>query len=368
MVTVKLVGDIAVFGQVSHNLSDSLSPFHKVEEVLAGDILVGNLEFPFSELQRPAFLDVSPHHLTPRKYVDLILGHPPFDILTLANNHIMDWGVEGLLCTLGLLRDREIAAVGAGLNLAEARSPVIIEKSGLRFGFLGNAKIGPWTASETSPGASPLARDIVVPDIAYLKNKVDFVIVLSHWGVEFCSYPLNNDIALGRAFIDAGADLVVGCHAHVPQGVGRYKPGLIFYGLGSFIYDPWAERIFVEKKLYERRLSFIARVGFSQTGIEEHSMIPCFVSESGVTEPLKGRARHQAMAHLDRISSGIGQSSLVYEEAFGNLAERELKTFFKYLMEGGIKYLVHRIGALKMRHFRLMFGYLASRLRRSCAR
>lgn len=157
-------------------------------------------------------------------------------LVTGANNHIADYGREGVLETIDHLERAGILVVGIGRTLSEARAPQILSVKGKRIGFLGYFGKGEYAATDTSAGFAPRIQRMIVEDVRRLDSLVDYVVVNFHWGVEKAETPEPWQVALGHAVIRAGADLVVGHHPHVLQGVERYRNGIIAYSLGNFVF------------------------------------------------------------------------------------------------------------------------------------
>jgi poly-gamma-glutamate capsule biosynthesis protein CapA/YwtB (metallophosphatase superfamily) len=181
--------------------------------------------------------------------------------VTLGNNHILDAGFLGLEETLGHLEDAGISYAGAGMDLEAARQPMLFDLGGLKVGVLSYQGVPnyEWAwATETFPGTAPLLEEDMREDIRRLRPEVDFLIVMPHWGVEYTAPPEPEQVELAHAMIDAGADLVVGDHAHWPKGVEVYEEKPVFYGTGNFLFDQsWSEEtstgIFAEVILYQNR-------------------------------------------------------------------------------------------------------------------
>jgi poly-gamma-glutamate synthesis protein (capsule biosynthesis protein) len=157
--------------------------------------------------------------------------------LTLANNHMMDFGWPGVDRTLAECRRRQILTVGAGQTLAEAGQPVIIEQHGLRVGVLGCCETQFGIATPHRGGVQALDPGIHRA-IRQLRAATDFVVVSVHAAAEMSPWPSPKWQDFCRSLIEAGAGLVHGHHAHVPQGYERYGGGVISYGLGNFCVDP----------------------------------------------------------------------------------------------------------------------------------
>lgn len=162
------------------------------------------------------------------------------DAVNLANNHTLDQGEQGLRDTLSSLEQRGISYVGAGLNEKSAYSPQYFERKGITIGLLGFTRVMPeanWRAGKNKPGlASVYDSAEGLKAIAETKKKADIVVVMVHWGKERASQADDVQQSLGRSFIDAGADLVIGGHPHVLQGIEPYKGKWIAYSTGNLIF------------------------------------------------------------------------------------------------------------------------------------
>lgn len=238
------------------------------DELRKGDIVYGNLEFPATD--KGAF-DVSKFWGVGRrmKPEDIqALTYAGFDVVSLANNHLMDYGPEGLLQTIDLLNAERIAHCGAGRSIEEARKPAIVERDGIRVAFVSftSVFVPSFAATTDRPGMATLRvstaylphqrvleqpgapatsltfsdpKDVksLLSTIKQSKATADVVVVSTHWGVsQGYRRRVDYQTEVGRACIDAGASLVVGHHPHVLQGVEVYKRGVICYSLGDFVF------------------------------------------------------------------------------------------------------------------------------------
>ncbi|NQX48093.1 CapA family protein [Paenibacillus tritici] len=162
------------------------------------------------------------------------------DAVNLANNHTLDQGEEGLLDTLKHLSERGIPHVGAGKNSKEAYSAQFFERKGIKIALLGFTRVMPvieWKAEAGKPGlASVYDSAEALRAIAAAKQQADVVVVVVHWGRERMEQYDKTQQAMGHSFIDAGADLVMGGHPHVLQGIEPYKGKWIAYSTGNFIF------------------------------------------------------------------------------------------------------------------------------------
>ena len=182
--------------------------------------------------------------------------------VTLGNNHVMDAGASGLEETLGHLEGAGISHAGAGQDLAAAREPMIFDLGGLMVGVLSYQGVPSYEwawATPSDPGTAPLEEEVMREDVRNLRPKVDLVIVMPHWGIEYTAPPEPEQVEFAHAAIDEGADIIVGGHAHWPKGIEVYEDKPVFYGTGNFLFDQaWSEEtstgIFAEVILYEDRV------------------------------------------------------------------------------------------------------------------
>jgi|AGTN01.1.fsa_nt_gi Putative enzyme of poly-gamma-glutamate biosynthesis (capsule formation) len=165
------------------------------------------------------------------------LSYIGINLVTLANNHIMDYGKEGLLSTLGICREKDIATVGAGMNREEARKPFLFQKGGKKIAVLNFAENEYNQFGESSPGANVVDLISNFNDIKKCKSNVDVVMVICHGGREHYQLPTPRQRQRYRFYADAGADVIVGHHSHCYSGYEIYNETPIFYSLGNFIFD-----------------------------------------------------------------------------------------------------------------------------------
>lgn len=203
-----------------------------------GDFFIANEEFPFST-RGTAAADKQFTFRVPPEKVSMFheLG---IDLVSLANNHALDFGTDALLDTCETLDKAGIYRVGAGKNLDEAKKPVIVELKGKKIGFLGASRVipeGSWGAGASKPGML-ITYDpaILLEEIKKTREECDYLVVYVHWGIERHECPEEYQRTLGKQYIDAGADLVIGSHPHVLQGLEYYKGKPIVYSLGNFIF------------------------------------------------------------------------------------------------------------------------------------
>ncbi|NLK20859.1 MAG: CapA family protein [Epulopiscium sp.] len=179
-----------------------------------------------------------------RSHPDSLQGlvNSKIDIVSLANNHTLDFGEEAFYDTLESLNQYGIVYVGGGKDKEEAEQVRIIEKNGVKVGFLAYTSIIPWSSWEAKvdkPGAAIYKEEYkekLLKNIERASKECDILAVIPHWGVEYATVPEENQRELAHAMIDAGADVIIGHHPHVLQGIEFYKDKPILYSIGNFIF------------------------------------------------------------------------------------------------------------------------------------
>ena len=276
--TLVAVGDMMLSRNVGTKIraaGDVNSPFLKTAAILQNaDITFGNLESPFYDQGKPVT-----EGMVFKAEPDTIGGlvYAGFDIVSLCNNHFGNQGQKGEQYTFSLLLKNNIQYVGAGETAAKARELNIIEKNGIKFGFLGyDDMISTYTpqsyqATIEKPGVNPLVLENVKADVKKAKEQVDVVVVTFHWGTEYKTVPNQQQIDIAHTAIDSGASLIIGHHPHVAQyfetkPYEKYQDGYIFYSLGNFVFDQmWSENT---------RKGLVAKVQFKGKNIEKVDAIP----------------------------------------------------------------------------------------------
>ena len=208
--------------------------------IQSADYFAVNEEFPFSSRGTQAPDKQYTFRLAPEKVS--LFKEMGIDAVTLANNHALDYGTDALLDTCEILDQAGILHTGAGKDLDTAKQPVLFEKNGQRVALIGATRVIPkadWAATKGHPGmlsSYEVSVEPLLAQIAECHASGDRVVVLIHWGIERDETPQEYQRALARRYIDAGADLVIGSHPHVLQGIEYYKGKPIFYSLGNFVF------------------------------------------------------------------------------------------------------------------------------------
>jgi len=304
--TILCAGDVLLAGGVLAVMREkgAQSPWEGTAEFLSSaDIALCNLEAPFGRDGEPwakKFTFITPPHCISG------LSEAGFDLVSLANNHIMDYGAGALKTTLSLLKEEGIGFSGAGLDIEEARRLAIVERRGLKVGLLSYSKTFPtgFYAGRRRPGTAPGYEGHLKQDIPKSKEDVDFLIVAFHWGGEWSSEPRPYQTYLGRMAVDLGADLVVGHHPHVFQGIEVYKSAIIAYSLGNFVFG----------SLSKKARGILLRVKVREGRIVEGEVLPLRVRNDVVSyQPaiLKGREAEVEIDEIKELSLPFGTEILL---------------------------------------------------------
>lgn len=238
--TLLFVGDIMLSRDVTRQINqhrDAVFPFRYIASTTrSADFTFGNLE---SSISNKGENQGSIYSFRANPSVIEGLLYAGFDTLSLANNHSFDWGREALADTVARLSNSGISVVGAGRNEEEANAPRIVNVKDAKIALIAFTNLYPksFEAERIHAGVSKFNEAEIVQKIKTLHNSADIVVVSMHWGDEYELHANELQKKLGKEFIDAGADIVVGHHPHVVQELEKYKNGWIAYSLGNFIFD-----------------------------------------------------------------------------------------------------------------------------------
>lgn len=265
-------------------------PFREVAPVLrAADLAFVNLETPLSDDARH-----SGAFRTPTAFADG-LRWAGIDVVATANNHALDAEGEGLMDTREALARAGVCAVGTGADLHDARRPCVFERNGVRVAFLGYAQFvnggNDAFATPDRSGVAPLDPFLIEEDIAAVRDQVDIVVLSFHWGIENSQDTHADARAFAQRMVDAGADVILGHHPHVPRGVEVYRPagaaaagdggaargpGVILYSMGNLIFghnhDYWMD-------------NYLARLTLGQGGVQRVEILPVAGRGMSLSQP-----------------------------------------------------------------------------------
>jgi hypothetical protein len=287
--------------------------FAGVADLLSrADLALVNLECPLTD--RGVLISKNFNFRARPELVE-ILKAGSIDVVTLANNHTMDYGAIGMEDTMDTLTDADIAHFGAGMTLSEARMPAIVERRGLKIGFLGyyfqtaSDILEPRElfATETSPGVAGCYVELhciqqqIKEDVSRLLPRVDAVIPYFHWGREGSTKVQTYQMALAHLCIDLGCKAVLGAHPHRLQGIEIYQGAPIFYSLGNFVYGG--------RKDPQDKLSAVAllQIGSDRSVTAEIVPIQTTRWPEAPYQPfmLLGAEKHEALGRIAALSNGF---------------------------------------------------------------
>jgi D-alanyl-D-alanine carboxypeptidase len=242
-VTLAFGGDLMLDRGVKNSVmknfdGDYSALFENLDILKKVDIAFANLEGPASDKGKDAH-NLYSFRMNP-SIIPALKG-AGFSILSTANNHEGDWGRDAYADTLARLKENEILYTGGNINSTEAENPTIIEKYGMKIGYLGFTDTGPdWMkATENQAGILSASNPHFAEIIKNASAKVDFLIVSFHFGEEYQKKHNQRQENLAHTAIDNGAKIIIGSHPHVVQDTEVYKNGFIAYSLGNLIFDQY---------------------------------------------------------------------------------------------------------------------------------
>ncbi len=315
-VVLGAVGDVSLSRAIgSKMLEDHMDwPFEKMlPHLKKADVLFGNMESVFIP-------DDFPREQIDQGVMIAGVGGPEgaaalkragFDILNMAANHVLDAGSIGLDHTRKCLEEAGILVGGVGWSQEEARQFKIIEKKGIRFGFLCYAEDSNWTLGHTNPGYAMVDADMIMGDVRAHRDEVDVLVVSIHADMEFVPTPSVPRIELSRRIAQAGADIILEHHPHVPQGIEMVDGSLIAYSLGNFIFDAHTSA-YQKKNGPHTADAFLLLVQVDKTGVRSFERVPASILEPPDERPcpLEGAERNAMLAYFDELDR------LLHDEAF----------------------------------------------------
>ena len=317
VLTLVAVGDITLMSKSREN------PFRNIEHVLKGkDIVFGNLEVVLTSSGTPArkrtVLRTDPEK---SRY----LHKAGFNVMNIANNHILDYGVNGYYSTTRALKKYGIHYIG----VLDTDRYLILEKKGIRIGFLG------YSLTQVS------ARNKIkymIQDVSELKKLADIVIVSLHWGVEYSPYPSPAQQKLGRKLIECGADVILGHHPHVVQGLEKYRNGLVVYSLGNFQFDLRIDNIY---KYAGTDKGLVVELTLSRRGLEDYRVIPVKINDNYEPIEMRPEEKGKFLAHLKHVQQQLESDSIPEGKWLIEAAEPYLKSSVEALAD-----IVRKLGLL----------------------
>lgn len=301
LAAITAVGDIMIGSHVTQFLDSESNdyPFDSTRQILSkSGFTIGNLEAPFAKsgikFDKKFNFKIHPRYSSGLKSAG-------FDVVNLANNHIMDYGSDALVSTLRTLDSLDIRYCGAGTNYEEARAQTILKENGLEVAFLGCSMTYPseFWAGKNRAGTYYPTETSLAEQVKKCEAGADYTVVSFHWGQERKNYPKDYQKFFAHLAIDNGADLILGHHSHVLQGVEIYKNRLIIYSLGNFAFGSYS---------YSSTESIILKTYLSRNGFLFARVFPISVDNHEVAfQPrlLTGKRADSIIHYLNEISAPL---------------------------------------------------------------
>ncbi|HEX2040954.1 MAG TPA: CapA family protein [Acidimicrobiales bacterium] len=298
-VRVGFGGDVHGVGRVAAFLNGGGNPLAPMAPVLAtNDLNVVNLETAVGSQGAPAakqYTFQSPPSLV------AALRAAGVHVVSLANNHSLDYGPAALLETIDHARAAGLAVVGAGADAAQAYAPAVLGTPGGTVAVVGLSQVvqAGWAAGPGRPGVAS-AYDLAasVAAVRSARTQADHVVVVVHWGTENADCPNGKQASLAAALLRAGADAVVGHHPHRLQGVSSGDGRLVAYSLGNFVWYNNAP---------PNDLTGLLSVELGSDGVRGYEFAPARIDGHGRPMPLSGQAAAHAVGHLASLAPGAGR-------------------------------------------------------------
>lgn len=343
MFKVSFLGDISFNNCYNDFYNDEINPFSAIKnELETVDYNIGNLEC----LAKGDFGENSLKHPrlgTESKTLNL-LEHLNIGVVTLAHNHVYDNLKDGFLKTIKNLESQNIKFLGADIDLNKSRKELIIEENGIKLGLLNyvTENTNPKMPDDAEVFLNYFEVEKVITHINDLKNKVNHVVVLLHWGgkVEEGFYPDFNQPKIARRLVNAGADLIIGGHSHTVQPYEIYKGKHIFYSLGNFCFDDIIqdEEIF-EIGRYRKRKTIIPKVTFLK---DSYSVkVSHAKNVQGYIKPDNSPFVKLKMQWRNLLHKIVSQNQFVWKIYFWHLKKIvPIKMYFIEANEGAFKKIV----------------------------
>jgi poly-gamma-glutamate synthesis protein (capsule biosynthesis protein) len=317
---INFCGDIALFKYFQENRID---PFKEIF-LPEADFNIGNLEFPISDKNRKYFDNVEDKYHIEQWYAKQIKLEK-FDAFSLANNHILDYGVEGISTITKILESKNILYFGCGpLKI----NPLKIEIKNIKICIIGFCKIGNYSKIYNGFGPDDYNLNDLIEYIKSIKNIYDYIVLYPHWGTELVDIPRSADIKNAHALIDAGADAIIGHHPHILQGREIYNGKNIIYSLGSFIYLPEQETGYF-KWPKTRNNALVVQLEFDNQDVKFNFFFYKYSYRLKI--PLKND-NINILNYYNKISLQINNKKLYKRKKYSYLLFREIKAFLERLI------------------------------------
>ncbi len=363
MISIAAVGDISFEGATKHAPSSKV--FANFQKILHDkDLCIANLECPLTlktdAVPGKCTLSGAPGWAP-------VLKRAGFQIVSLANNHMMDFGPRGLQDTLDALNACGLRYVGAGNNIHEACAPVTLDIKGIKLSILARSMVhvsSPSYADDGTPGVAFFDLGETCDMLRVCRDTTDVVLLLLHWGIEEYFYPTPQQRTLARDLAEAGASAIIGHHPHVVQGSEKIKDSLVVYSLGNFFFDDiqWQAQLpsgtvgnYLKYLTADNLIGAYLTAQFNQHGLIDYDIKTLRIFKGVSVRPYHttaGKMRKYGNAKLSRL--------------FGFLFYRQTWKLYAFLKETQLRILpifrgklkISKIRKIRLNHFVTLFRTL----------
>lgn len=364
--TVRLcaVGDIGLSGRVGQALNTSDGSARILAEVAP---LLQSVDISFGNLESPLAGDIAPGKLFSGPLSGAaVLKKSGFSLIHLANNHVYDYGREGLVATIDAVQNANLTSLGAGETISAAKQVVRTDVRGLRVGWLGCGRTLV-SQDESGPNFWEFDEQELHNAVQSHRSDVDLLIVSIHIGLMHMDYPRPEHKAMAEKLLDAGAHLILMHHAHVLQGVQvTASRAVCCYNLGNFIFD-WEEgNVKIPVLVREQNEGAIFHFVLDRNGITQATAIPVWIDSDCAVRWATGMRGREILTRLSRISLDL---ECDYEAAFKRQrAERHtsgiLKVVWFHLRRGNWSFVLDSAKQARLEHLGMIVRWLGEAVKR----
>ena len=319
-----------VYGNLRNKLADA-------------DLKIVNLEVPLCDGSTPIVKSGPALWGKPESVSSLLAV--PFDVAVCANNHTFDCALPGYAATRKLLLANRITPVGAGDDIAETRKPFVFEKAGVRLALFslseGEDMMG---AGPGKPGVRPWEVEELAKEIRERRSEFDVILVSAHCGLEYQPYPSFYVWEAFKVLAEAGADVIIGHHPHVPQGMTKFGKCSAFFSLGNFVFD--------QKEFFHRKHGFFLVMEAGKEGVLSCEKVPYSIGKRSLSL-LEGKEKEEFDFLFEKLSRPLGEKESALEAWHAVLAYNGVEGFKDELRRILAKYETDPAGAAAMQRNRL---------------
>ncbi|NQZ48910.1 MAG: CapA family protein [Moritella sp.] len=348
-VKINFVGDVALF---KHFQRKNIDPLKDIK-LPVSDYSIANFEFPVSKEKIKKFYDASDEYIIDYKYAKS-LNLDKFDLYGLANNHINDYGSEGIEATCDLIESSGCSFFGLKNN--DEFDVYYKEVKNVKFAYIAAVKSGRWKSDESDqigPCIIDFGRLNTLVKKLSKSSDIDHIIIYLHWGTELVDAPIVSDVHEARRLIDNGASSVIGHHPHVIQGIEEYKGGLIAYSLGSFIYLSEFEKGNFDRASI-RDISMCLNIEYDKSSIINYVGYKYTRQDGKLVPELTGYFNE--CSYFEHLKKVVGDNKYYSSKVRSVLLVREFRSFIVRFKENPLKTLSQYLRYIKFEHIRKIIG------------